>query len=514
MGERLHISAKLLTVNSISGLLVWVLKTAVLFGLQRYLLLRVSVEEYSLFPVMASIMMLAELVRPLLIGGISRFIVDADVRGDQRRMTQITSTMFIVQAVAAVALLGLGFLLTRYIDRLLQIDPRFLRDARLMLGLMVFSFAFRLSTVALESGLYARQRFVLMNGLELASVVLRIGLIVLFFTLADVRVLWVTVAAEAANILVHMVQLVISRRLIPALRVSWREIEWSQVRELMTFSFWTFLQTAAYRAAVSFHPLILNRLAGPFEVTVYHIGTLFKRQIEAMLHRLTAPITPSLIGLNATNEHDRLRNAYYRYGRYYIWANVMLVLPLVIYRRELISVYVGSHYMAAATVMALMFMATFVSLGNDALYQMVVALGRMRAVALASVALNILNIGLALYLVGVLQLGAIGSALGASIVAVTVQPLVELLIAHRLLGIRPGAWLRQTVLPGFLPALGGAMVWVGIRRLDTPDSWLKLFVYSAAGGVVYIALVLLVFHKTERGVLEKFRKRRRRQLPA
>ncbi len=503
MGKKLHISKRLLAVNSASSLLAWLLKSALLFGLQRYLLQRVSVEEYSLFPVMASILMFVELVQPLLVGGISRFIVDADVRGDARRVTQIASTMFIVQASASAALLGLGFVLTRYIDRLLEIDSRFLLDARLMLGLMIVSFAFRLSTIALESGLFARQRFVLMNALELASVVLRIGLIIAFFTLADVRVLWVTVAAESANVTVHLVQVAISRRLIPALRIRWKEIEWSQVRTLMTFSFWTFVQMAAYRTAMSLDPLILNRLAGPFQVTVFYIGTLFKRQIGAVLQRLTAPIMPSLIGLHATDEHDRLRNTYYRYGRYFIWANVMLALPLVIYRRELISLYVGPEYMTSATVMALLFMATFVCLGNDALPKMAIALGRMRPMALASVAMQALNIGLTLYLVGVLGLGAIGSALGSAITAVTLQPLAELLIARRLLGIRLDHWLRRTVLPGFLPALGGSVVWLGIRYLDSPDSWLKLFLYSAAGGLVYVTLALLVFRKTERGGLEK-----------
>jgi O-antigen/teichoic acid export membrane protein len=500
--KRLHISKRLLAVNSTSSLLAWVLKTALLFGLQRYLLQRVSVEEYSLFPVMASILMFVELVRPLLVGGISRFIVDADVRGDASRVTQITSTMFVVQASASVALLGLGFVLTRYIDVLLEIDPRFVDDARLMLGLMIVSFAFQLSTTALETGLFARQRFVLMNGLELASVALRIGLIIVFFTVADVRVLWVTVAAESANVAVHLVQLAISRRLIPALRIRWKEIEWDQVRPLMAFSFWTFIQTAAHRTAMSLDPLILNRLAGPFQVTVFYIGTLFKRQIGAVLQRLTAPIVPSLIGLHATNEHDRLRNAYYRYGRYFIWANVMLALPLVIYRQELISLYVGPQYMTSATVMAILFMATFVGLGNDALPKMAIALGRMRYLALASVGMQAFNIGLTLYLVGVLQLGAIGSALGSAITAVTLQPLAELLIAHRLLGIRLDHWLRRTVLPGFLPAVGGSAVWLGIRLLDSPDSWLKLFLYSAAGGLVYIALALGVFVRTEQGALQ------------
>ena len=514
MRERLNISKRLLAVNSTSSLLAWGLKTALLFGLQRYLLRRVSVEEYSLFPVMASILMFVELVRPLLVGGISRFIVDADVRGDARRVTQIASTMFIVQASASLALVGMGFVLTRYIDRLLEIDPRFVRDARLMLGLMVVSFAFRLSTTALESGLFARQRFVLMNSLELGSVVLRIGLIVVLFTVADVRVLWVTVAAESANVAVHLVQVVISRRLIPALRIRWGEVEWREVRPLMNYSFWAFLQMASYRTAMSLDPLILNRLAGPLEVTVFHIGTLFKRQIGALLQHLTAPIVPSLIGLNAMDEHDRMRNAYYRYGRYFIWANVMFALPLVIYRRELISLYVGPDFMTSATVMAILFVATFVCLGNDALPKMAIALGRMRAMALASVAMQAVNIGLTLYLVGVLRLGAIGSALGSAITAVTLEPLVELLIARRLLGIRVDHWLRRTVLPGFFPAVGGSIVWLAIRRLDSPDSWLKLFLYSAAGGLIYIALVLLTFRKTERDRLERiWRRVRGAQVP-
>ncbi len=104
--------------------------------------------------------------------------------------------------------------------------------------------------------------------------------------------------------------------------------------------------------------------------------------------------------------------------------------------------------------------------------------------------MQLTNLGLTLYLVGALKMGATGSALSTLSVHVLGQPLLLWPLGRRLAGVEPGAWLRETLRPGFLPAMSASVVWIGLEVLVRPDRWSSLAWCSAAGCLVYVAVLL------------------------
>ena len=64
-------------INSASSLVTRMLSISVLIWLQQYLLKRITPEEYSLLPVLYSVMMFAPLITTILISGLGRYIAEA-----------------------------------------------------------------------------------------------------------------------------------------------------------------------------------------------------------------------------------------------------------------------------------------------------------------------------------------------------------------------------------------------------------------------------------------------------
>ena len=121
---RVEISKKLVLINSASSVITRLLSISVLIWLQQYLLKRITPEEYSLLPVLYSVMMFAPLVTTILTGGLGRYIVEAYARDDDERVTQIVSTMFPILCAAGVVLLSAGWTFAWYIDSVLNVAPR------------------------------------------------------------------------------------------------------------------------------------------------------------------------------------------------------------------------------------------------------------------------------------------------------------------------------------------------------------------------------------------------------
>lgn len=96
---KVEISKQLVLVNAASSVVVRVVNISVLVWLQQYLLKRISAEKYALYPVLGAAIVFLPLLMGVLTSGLGRYIVEAYAKGDERGVTQIVSTMFLLTSV-------------------------------------------------------------------------------------------------------------------------------------------------------------------------------------------------------------------------------------------------------------------------------------------------------------------------------------------------------------------------------------------------------------------------------
>src|SRR5690606_15222238 len=103
MAQRVPISKRLLLINSSSSFATNLLNISVLVWLQQHLIKRIEPAEYAIYPLLMAVLLFVPLLSTLMIGGVGRFVTEAYARGDERRVTQIVSTL--LGPLAGVALL-------------------------------------------------------------------------------------------------------------------------------------------------------------------------------------------------------------------------------------------------------------------------------------------------------------------------------------------------------------------------------------------------------------------------
>jgi len=486
MATGVKISKRLALINSASAVVTRVINMSVLVWLYQYLLRRIDPDEYSLYPVVMSVMMLVPLLTTVFTSGIGRYIVEAYAKGDRRGVTQIVSTIFPILLAVSSTLLLLGWLLAWHVDDVLSVAPAYVSDARLMMGLLLSLASVRLLVTPFTLGLYARQRFVLLNFLGLGCEAFRIGLLFGLLFGVEVRVLWVVVASVASETLRMVLSVVISRRLIPELRFRQAEIRWEMARTLMSFGGWSFLLQIADKIRVNADVIVLNKLGTGLDVANFHLGSTLFRHVQVTSYMIRAPLQPQLTALHATGDTDRLRSAYLRGGRYALWASMFAALPLIVYRREIVTLYVGEKYLTAATVLALL-MATFpLAYGNVMFPHIARAKAQLGPWAIRAIIIHVTNLLLTLYLVGVRKMGAVGSAMGTFTTCLVFEPLFYWPLGLRMAGVDWRTWFRETLWPGFLPGLVALPVWLMLQRLVQPRSWLSVASCVLVGSAVFL----------------------------
>lgn len=302
MSPSVPISKKLLLINSASSVVTRLLNVSVLVWMLQYLLKRIDPDEYALLPVIMAVMMFVPLLTTFLKAGLARYVTEAYAKGDEQRVTQITSTMFPLLLAGGLVLAAIGAVLVWQIDRLLTIAPERLADARLMLGLMIGSAVIRLPAAPFGVGLFVCQKFVWRNIIELGSTALRILLLLVLLLGIGPQVKWVVVSQVASGLAAVGVTTILSRRLIPALRFRRHDLARDIAHQIVGFNAWSFLGQLAQTIRQAADPLILNNLATAVDVTSFHIGSIVDTQIRMMTITASMPLQPILTAMHAKGQ--------------------------------------------------------------------------------------------------------------------------------------------------------------------------------------------------------------------
>jgi len=486
-----EISKRTVLINSASSVATQVLHFSVLVWLQQFLLRRITPEEYALYPVVTSVMVFSPLLTVFLTSGLGRFVVVAHSKEDDRQVTQIVTTMFPILSGAGFLVLGLGWWFAWNVGSVLTIPPEYIWDARIMLAALMFTSAIRLPLAPFSVGLYVQQKFVLQNVIQIAVALFRISLIFFFLFCISTRVIWVVVASVCSDVIGLVIELAISRRLVPSLRFRPGEFRSGIAKDLVSFGGWNFVGDMAGSIRDNADPIILNKLSTPLDVTCFYLGSQISRVISTLTGQAMQVVSPALTAMYARGNKEQVANTYLRGSRYGLWMILFFSIPAMIYRREVITLYVGEKYMSAAMVMLLLMARFPFSRANTIMMTMLAeAAGKVRTINLFSMLLHTINILLTLYLVGVLNMGAVGSALPSFLVVAIGQPILYYPLGWKMAGVSPKRWLRETLVPGLLPGLVGCVAWYGLREFSSPHSWLMLAAWTACGCACYMGVLL------------------------
>ncbi len=485
------VSKKLVIINSTSSLVTHLLNVGVLIWLQPFLLARVSIEEYALYPVVVAPLVFVPLLSTILTGGLGRFGVEAYARGNRERITEIVSTMFPLLAGASLLIMILGTLFAWKVEHLLEIAPPLVPDARMMLLLLVAAASLRVLLSPFEIGLFIRQKFVLMNVILVGTQFLRLALLMALLFGVSPRVLWLVVAAVVADSLGLIVAVILSRRCVPSLRFRFRSYRWGCAPELISFGGWTFVMQAAGTLRRGIVPILLNKLSTALQVSCFYLGSIAMQQIQYMTYLGTQPLLPAMVAMHTRNDRNGLADVYLRGGRFGLWFATFVCLPLVVFSRELFTIYVGSGYLDAALVMALLLAALPLQFGNLMLGRLAMATNQIKRFSFQVLINQTLGLIIATTLIWGCGMGALGGAIGSVFPLLVMQPAVMWRMGRRLAGVTFAQWMRTTVIPGVIPGLVGLPAWLAVEQFLPQRNWRELILGGVPGALLFLAGLLL-----------------------
>lgn len=500
-------------LNAASSVLTTLISMTVLLWVNQYLLRRISPEEYALVPILISLMVFAEFFRIIFTRGLSRFMVAADAQDDHTEVSRIVSSMLPVLGAVALFLGAGGALIVVYIDQVIKVEPAYLRDAQVMMSLLVLTLCVSIVTTPLCAGLYVRMRFVELNLVKLGTEVFRVIVLMSLLVGIGPQALWVVVASSAANLLNFLIMAIYTFRILPSARFRKALVSVKTMRRLLSFSMWTSVQGLNMFVQRALPALLLNRFSTGVDVAAFYVGNLPNQQIRKLTQAAAGPATPALTSIFATQGEEALQKYYYQGGRYHLWGTLFLLPPLIIFAHDLIILYVGETYLEAATVMIVLLIIYPFHWATAMFYQIAYATEKIKAFNITSIGLALTSGAAMYYFVAMRDLGAAGAAYGMATGFIATQIFLIWPMGLRLV---KGSWrvfLRETMMPGLVPFLSALGLCVIYDQVIGSDSWLKFIGGCAVSAIGYIAVLLLTcLDDIDRTILQDMKGKLRRRM--
>ncbi|WP_049923567.1 flippase [Halopiger djelfimassiliensis] len=399
--------------------------------------------------------------------GVSRYIPRYETVADRRG---VWVSGLLVAVVLAVGLGGVLFVCAEPIATHLFETEAAIPFLRLLAAALPFTAGFRIAIAAVRGYENTVYRTVIQNFLD---PFLRIVLIALLL-LAGMDIVAAGAAYLLAAALSFVVSLVLLGRLMPL-----RGRYTTHVRELLSFSLPLVVSTVIGVLLIQTDTLMLGYFRSSYEVGLYNAAYPLATGLTVVLSAFGFLYLPIASRLDAAGERDAIDDIYATSTKWVYIVTFPLFLLLVVFPADMVSLFFGSSYADAASVLPILAAGFFLSVVAGRDRETLSAVGATTWIAVGNVAGLLANVGINLALIP--RYGF----LGAGIASVSSMVIVHTIICGVLAleyDITPvsGAALRCYVsLPAvLLPLAVGCSSWVSITAVTLVPLLLAVGVIS------------------------------------
>lgn len=380
-------------------------------------------EEYGLYLLIGSLAAYLGVLDFGLNNAVTRYVAQCAAKRDRQEEAGFLGAALVVNALASVAIIGLGAILYSNIDIIFSntLDAGQVMQARAMLLLLITNIVLTISSGMFTAISTGHERFTFTKIVNLLRYLLRIGLVLAILAAGGGAVSLVALDAALALLMLIANAFYAIKKIGAQVKI--RSLSLKLVLSVLTFSTWSFLYAVIGQVQWQGGQLIIGATLGTNAVAIYGVGIMFAgfyAAFSSVITNLFMPRANQMIAKCVSQEDYGTEMM--RIGRISLLILFLILGGFFLYGSDFITLWAGPEYGTAWLVALIIMLAYTVPLIQTFAHQLLEAKGLMAFKA--KVYLITLPLGVLLGYLLLEQFGVLGMAIGMAsgwIVAIIVM---------------------------------------------------------------------------------------------
>lgn len=476
-------------LNLISNILLFVVNIVTGFWLTPFFISTLGIAAYGLIPLAVTITTYLGLATRSLNFTVARYLtVDLQRQEYGRANNTFNTALFGILGLTLFLIVPVVFLLAFNVDAVFNVPSGELTDVvYLFLGIHL-AFLIRTIGSTFSVSFFAHNRLDLYNIVEAFGRILEVGIIVVLFLWVSPRLGYVGVAYLVTSFFLFFLMVGAWRVLTPQLSVRIKSFHRGTLKEMSVFGSWMLVNEIGSLLFLQVDLIIVNIFLGSFAGGEYAVALTWSILLRTMGGVLAGVLAPMIFIYYAKEMFAEIKRMALSSVK---CMGLALALPVGLicgFGSELLSLWVGVEHAGLAPLLAILTIHLAVNLAVLPLNHVNVSYSKVKIPGLATIALGIANVILALWLVVGAGWGVYGVAASGAIFFTLKSSIFMPWYTAKVLSIPVKAFFRPLV-AGASATFAIALIAFVLGGLVPIQSWLELGVIAGAIGVLYLLLV-------------------------
>lgn len=478
-----------------------------------YLINHLGTAAYGLIPIAGMLTQYVNLISHSIAKAVNRFLTIAIQQEDEREANRIFSTAFFSYLGLGLLQIPLFLVLLYFAGRIIHIPDELYFDAIILLSCSAAVFIINLIASVFGVSMYAYNRLDISRGIDIVRYLLRVAGLVMLFVVFGPALRYVGYVDLTISLILLVACVGISKSLAPKLRLRFGNFDWRKIRQLLGMGGWLLVNNLGTLFFLRMDVWVCNRFIGPEAAGEYAAVLQWPTLIRSGGTVIAAVVGPMVMIYYARGELASLIRLSKISVRVLSLALTVPISVLCAFSPMVLTLWLGQSYAHLAPLMTIMLCHLASNVGIMPLFNVQVALGKVRVPALVTLVMGVFNVLIAITVVRYFNLGILGVAITGAVILTAKNAIFTPIYTAAILRL---AW-HTFVSPYFL-ALGLFLLLMsigyGASQYVVSATWLSLILVSLGIGLVGVAIIWCILPFGDRQTIKAFARGRAEEAKA
>jgi len=299
---------KQLVLNIGSNFISVMIGLFISFYITPFIVLSIGKEAYSFVTISNNFTSYMAILTIALTSMTSRFVTLKIHKNDMEAANDYYSTSFFTNLAIAALVSVICIILLIYLDKLINIPSTVFFDVRLLFGIMFLTFVINVSTTTFSVAAFSMNRLDVNSIISILGSIARMTVIFVAFRFFKPKVFYIGLSALVVILIQGSMNYFIGKKIMPALRISYKRVKLTIVRELFNSGIWNSFNQLSAVLLTGLDLLIANIMLGASASGTLAVAKTAPMALQALIAVVPTAFNPYLTILFAKANRDNFIN--------------------------------------------------------------------------------------------------------------------------------------------------------------------------------------------------------------